>query len=376
MDHVETDLEVRSSQTDHVLGRLWLSFMFDAYPRRCLGKYLTFDPPSYRSNLMVIRDVVRRFGRLPQTLVVDCGADFQSVYFDMLLARFEITKKVRPPSKARFGSPLERMNLTINTRFFYNLVGNTQLTREVRHVTKEVNPKELAAWTLPRIDGRLDEFLFEVYDTTRHPALGQSPREAYTKGMTATGHRPQRIIHYDDAFLISTLPTTPKGRAKVIPGRGVKINGIYYWCDEFRNPLVENSNVPLRFEPFDLGTAHVFVGDHWVKCQSEYFSIFNGRSEKEIQLASQEIRARDRQHSRESTISAKKLADLLEEMHLEERFLLQRLRDHELGLVRDALDAAVNTAVSNTSAPEPSRISEEPQADEPVVTETYKEFAA
>ena len=93
-------------------------------------------------------------------------------------------------------------------------------------------------------------------------------------------------------------------------------------------------------------------------------------------MASQEIRARDRQHSRESTISAKKLADLLEEMHLEERFLLQRLRDQELSLVRDTLDAASDTAVSNTDTPEQSTVSEEPEADEPVVTETYKEFAA
>jgi hypothetical protein len=376
MDHTETDLEVRSSRTGRVLGRLWQSLMFDPNPRRVLGKYLTFDPPSYRSNMMVFRDVVRRFGRLPETLVVDCGADFQSVYFDMLLARFEITKKVRPPSKARFGSPLERMNLTTNTRFFYNLVGNTQLTREVRHVTKDMNPKELAAWTLPRIDKRLDEFLFEVYDTTTHPALGQSPREAYNMGMAKTGQRPQRIIPYDDTFLISTLPTTPKGTVKVIPGRGVKINNIYYWSDEFRSPLVENAYVPLRFEPFDISTAYVFVTGRWAKCHSEYSSIFSGRSEKEIQLASQEIRARDHQHSRESTISAKKLADFLEEMHSEEKFLLQGLRDHELRLVRDGVDVDLDPAIIDSCEPDASRAFEESECELPTVTETYREFAA
>lgn len=376
MDHTEMDLSMRASLTGRSLGRLWMSMMFAANPRRVLGKYLTFDPPSYRSNLMLIRDVVRRFGRLPETLVVDCGADFQSVYFDMLLARFAITKKVRPPSKARFGSPLERMFGTTNTRLFYNLVGNTQLTREVRHVTQDVNPKELAAWTLPRIDKTLDELLFEVYDTTTHPALGQSPREAYIAGMAKTGHRPQRIIPYDEGFLISTLPTTPKGLVKVIPGRGVKINNTYYWSDEFRNPLIENTYVVPRFEPFDYSLAYVFLGDRWVKCYSEYFSIFSGRSEKEIQLASQEIRARDRQHSREGPITAKKLASFLEEVHTEEQFLLQQWRDQELRLVREGFDGEVIPGTPESSQASAGNTSEEPETELPILSETYGEFVA
>jgi len=59
--------------------------------------------------MMVLRECVRRHGRFPQNLVVDGGKEFESVYFDTLLARFECIKKTRPPAKARFGSVCERL---------------------------------------------------------------------------------------------------------------------------------------------------------------------------------------------------------------------------------------------------------------------------
>ena len=47
----------------------WLTLLTDAYSRRMLAFYLTFDPPSYRSCMMALRECVRRFGRIPQILV-------------------------------------------------------------------------------------------------------------------------------------------------------------------------------------------------------------------------------------------------------------------------------------------------------------------
>jgi hypothetical protein len=104
-----------------------------------------------------------------------------------LLARYECTKKTRPPAKARFGSVCERLFGITNTRFIHNLAGNTQITRNVRQVTKSVNPKEHASWPLPELYDYLADYLYEVYDTIEHPALGLAPRDAYQRGVAATG---------------------------------------------------------------------------------------------------------------------------------------------------------------------------------------------
>ncbi len=66
-----------------------MTILTDAFSRRGLSLYLTFDAPSYRSCMMILRDCVRRHGRLPQILVIDGGPEFQSTYFETLLARYE-----------------------------------------------------------------------------------------------------------------------------------------------------------------------------------------------------------------------------------------------------------------------------------------------
>jgi putative transposase len=224
IDHTLLDIELVCSHTGRNLGRPWGTFLSDAFSRRLLAVTVTFDPPSYRSCMMVLRECVQRHSRLPQIVVVDGGREFESVYFETLLARYECSKKTRPGAKPRFGSVCERLFGTTNTRFIYNLLGNTQITRNVRQVTKSVSPQGQACWTLGQFYTRLCEWAYDVYDTLEHPALGQSPQEAFAMGIAQGGQRPQRFIASDESFHMLTLPTTRKGTAKIMSHMGVKIN--------------------------------------------------------------------------------------------------------------------------------------------------------
>lgn len=67
IDHTQLDVELLCSRTGRSLGRPWVTFLIDAYSRRLLAVYLTFDSPSYRSCLMVLRLCVQKHGRLPQS---------------------------------------------------------------------------------------------------------------------------------------------------------------------------------------------------------------------------------------------------------------------------------------------------------------------
>jgi transposase InsO family protein len=329
LDHTQADVWVVCSQSGRILGRPWLSLLTDAFSRRILALHLTFDPPSYRSAMMILRECVRRHARLPQMLVVDGGKEFESVYFETLLARCEVTKKTRPPAKARFGSTCERLFGTTNKQFLHNLLGNTQAARCTRQITKRVDPRNHAAWTIKDLHQMLTTYAYEVYDTLDHPALGQSPREAFERSIAQTGNRSHRSIAYDRDFLIFTLPTTRKGTATVTVGRGMKINHLYYWSEHFRSPTWEAQQVPVRYDPFDIGTAYAFVNRQWVECHSEYYSVLHGHSEREVHMASEELRKRRQNHSGQFAVTAKKLAEFLESVELKEEILLQRLSDLE-----------------------------------------------
>jgi hypothetical protein len=167
---------------------------------------------------------------------------------------------------------------------------------------------------------RLSEYVFEVYDTIVNPTLSLSPRDAFAAGLESSGLRLQRMIPYDEDFLMATLPTTAKGVAKVAPGRGVKVNQIYYWSDRFRNPAVEGTCAAVRYDPFDAGAAYAFMERQWVRCYSEYHTMFQGRSEKEILLATHELRRRNQVAGGKAT-TARKLADFLQSVESEELLL-------------------------------------------------------
>jgi hypothetical protein len=231
----------------------------------------------------------------------------------------------------------ERLFGTTNTRFVHRLAGNTQLVRLRGKVTKGVDPKGQACWTLGALATRLYEWAYEVYDALDHPALGQSPREAFAAGLQLGGQRTQRRIAYDDDFRMLTLPTTQKGTAKLQPGRGVRLHYLYYWSDASVDPEAEGTQVPVRYDPFDAGVAYAFVKKRWVRCISEHYARLAGRSEREVQLASAELRRRQQRHGQHLRITARQLADFLASLEAEEVVLEQRLRDTEARSVLEPL---------------------------------------
>jgi putative transposase len=329
IDHTQLDIELLSS-LGKPLGRPWATFLVDAYSRRLLAVYLTFDPPSYRSVMMVLRVCVRRLGRLPQMMVVDGGKEFRSRYFEALLNSYSCHKKYRPWAKPRYGSVIERLFGTANTEFVFNLLGNTQASKVARQMTKAVNPKNQAVWQLPDLYSFLCEWAYEVYDQQTHPALGQSPRETWESGLDLGGQREHRRIRYDDAFQVLTLPGSPRETALVSRNHGIQFHYLLYWNDVFASPGVVGTKVKLRFDPFDISHVYAYVHNHWVECITPaYYGQLHGHSEREITLASAELREQNRNSHVRTPIDAKRLADFLAKIEAHEAVLLQRQRDIE-----------------------------------------------
>lgn len=329
IDHTELDLQFRGSRNGEKLGKAWLSILIDAYTRMVLAWVVLFDAPSYRSCMALIRACIQRHGRVPKTIVVDKGSEFQSIYFETLLARLECHKKTRPASKPRFGSVIERFFGMNNELFVHCLRGNNLALQKPRSMSKSHDPRELSVWTLPEFREAYERYLDQVYSRMEHSALGLSPKEAMTVSLAQSGLRSHVLIPNTPDLAILCLPSTPKGTAKINASRGVKIGYIYYWSPAFKDPKLANTDVPVRYDPNDKSMAIVWLKDHWAICESEYADLFRGRTEKEIALITQEVTGQNRHSGQRRAINATLIAQYLSSAHATEKVLQQRIFDHE-----------------------------------------------
>jgi putative transposase len=337
IDHTLLDIELVAQASGRHLGRPWATFLMDAFSRRVLAIYLTFDPPSYRSCMMALRICVKRFGRLPQSLVVDGGREFESQYFDHLLVHYRCQKTVRPPVQPRFGAVIERLFGKAHRDFLNNLLGNTKASKVPRTLTREVDPRRLACWTLGDLYTDLCKWGYEVYDQMDHSALHQTPRAMFVNGLATTGSRRNRAIAYDDLFLKETMPTSRAEKGKIQKGKGIKLFGHYYQNEVFSARELVGQSVPIRYDPFDIGILYAFVQNQWLPCQSQFYAQLSGRSERELEIITAELRRVQQSDEENRGLSAARLAAFLEKAEGHQAWLLQRLKDLESHPILDAL---------------------------------------
>jgi putative transposase len=289
IDHTPLDIFLIAGETRELLGRPWLSLAIDAESRAVVGFYLSFDSPSYRSCMMVLRDIVRRHGRLPNTLVVDNGAEFRSAALQRVCELYAVSLRYRPAGQPRHGSVLERLFGTAHSQLIHNLAGNTKCLKNVRTVTKSVSPQRHAQWTLPSLYGALNKYFQDLYGTELHPAHGQPPELHLQRQLTQTGQRHHRAIRLDRAFLIETCPSVDQcGERKIDVKRGVKVHHLWYWTEAFRGARAQ-IRVPVRVDPWDARFCYVLLGQLWHRCVCKLAATLRRLTRSELESYFEEM---------------------------------------------------------------------------------------
>lgn len=313
IDHTVVDLELKSVR-GLSLRRAWLTVAICAATRRILGFYVTFSAPSYISCMMVMRDIVRRHGRLPETIVVDNGSDFRSKSFKTLCKLYRVGLRFRPKGKPRYGSVMERVFGTTNTQFVHNLQGNTKVMRHVRGVTRAVNPDNFVDWTLVALHGGLDFYFNQIYGETLHPAYDEEPNGRFSRLVHEAGPRFHKWVRFDTTFKILSSPHPDVSPTRVVDQvRGVKVNNAYFTCKALQTPRVHGQKVEIRVEPWNPAVIYVLIENTWHTCHSRMYGSYMHLSALELQHALREVETRD----------GRKAKDMSPE-HIRERLLLMK----------------------------------------------------
>lgn len=102
----------------------------------------------------------------------------------------------------------------------------------------------------------------------------------------------------------------------------MKVNHIYYWCPAFRDPEVEKTAVAVKIDPFNVSIAYCYVKGLWHQCTSNHYPYLQGRTEKELQVISADLRQRKANQGNGTMLSNTELVEHLQGAYqLEEKLL-------------------------------------------------------
>lgn len=303
VDHTIANLATVSTNGME-LGKPTLTIAVDGHTTNPRALVMSYDPPSTRTVLMVLRDYVRRHQRLPRVLAVDNGKEFHSKELEDFCRIYEIDLRFRSPGMPRGGSMIESLLGATEIEVISGMKGNTRcLKKDTRLVTKSVDPFRQAEWTLTGAYNALEQYLFEERPNRVHPALGVTPAEYEEKRLRETGQREHRVFTLDENFMLMTSPHARRPFHKVDRQRGIWVDGIWYRCEAMKT-VRNGEKVEVRVEPWNASVIYALIDKRWVPAFGNSSRWIAGRTRREVEIVLREESRRSKNEAGKSKTNA------------------------------------------------------------------------
>lgn len=278
------------------LGRPWLTLGVDGTGEP-MAIYIDFAVPSTQSVFMLLRDYVRRHGRLPDIIVLDNGREFHSAALSRFCQLFNVSIRWRRASMPRDSTVVERLFGTTETEILAQLDGNTRAMKDPRSVSPSHRPEKHVRWTLPALYAAFEYFLFDVYILRIHPRWGITLAELRERQRVELGDRSHVFVRYDEVFrLLTSVHPQRKPYRRVDYQRGVYVNGILYWHPKLAKAR-PSEEVEVRVEMWRARVMYVNFRGEWLVAEARDGGRLEGRFLAEYEVS---LRAEEQAKRRES----------------------------------------------------------------------------
>lgn len=312
-DHYLGDraLVVRSSGNQRFTRKPWISILRDVASSEVIALTVGFRSPSKKVLSELLRDCVRRHGRLPETIATDCGSDFQSTFYESTLALYGVHKKDRPSGAPRFGGDLERLFGTIKTSVLWKSAGSTRNDARGRSISSSHRSSALAEQDLVNFYRELESAIFDQLNLHLRGEALDSPDLILSSGLESYPMSGVPV-DLDQNFLVATSVDAPVARYTVDPYRGINVLGRWYWHPQLAAGT--KRKVEVRLDSWDDELVYALVADHWVPCRCRGSLPSEARN-----FLARLCRSTLRLDGREELAKAKHEADLSLARHLTRR---------------------------------------------------------
>ncbi len=199
VDHTPLDVMVVDEVTGLVIGRPYLTCLFEVKSRMPLGIEIGFEPPSYLSVIRALKQAILpkeniyqqyadiknkwpAFG-IPDTLVCDNGLEFHSEQLTRVCAELNIELIYCPKQQPNYKGSVERFLGTFNNQVCHQLKGTTFSNINQRG---DYNSAQEACITLEQLKEIIYQWLIDDYCQSPHKALTANPLITWQEGLKRT----------------------------------------------------------------------------------------------------------------------------------------------------------------------------------------------
>jgi len=267
IDHKLAKVILKCSRTGITLGFAWITLAFDAFCAKPVAFWYDYNHPCAVSVLMVLRDFVLRYGRLPTVIVVDNGAEFHGTQVQAFCAKYGVHLIYRGPRQPGDGGIDERFHLTLDTEFFSALPGYMPNKKDDRQYDPRTDPHITATHTIGSLYDATAPYLFQEFPNQMHTALGCEPQRLWDLSARETGLLELPGIPYTTDFHFDTMPFDTRQPTRVIDrSQGISVFGQQYWNPIFRRPGLHGTAVEMKYDPPDPRFVFAHVDELWYRC--------------------------------------------------------------------------------------------------------------
>ncbi len=267
IDHTKIDLMVVDPDTRLPVGRPWLTSALDKFSRIVLGKYISFNPPSYLSVMHCLRhaiapkiyvkenypDIINTWDAygIPELIVVDNGPEFHSVHFEDACLQLGISIHYAPPRSGNYKGSKERWFRTQNKQLLHNQPGTTFSDILDR---ADYDPQANAVITLNALEEMYHSYIVDIYHQQEHRGIRDIPARLWRE---AIAEYPPALPGQRSALdvLLGCVAE------RVISAKGLELHGGLFYNDDalalLRRKLGPGQRVTVKYDPSDLSLVHV-----------------------------------------------------------------------------------------------------------------------
>lgn len=242
-------------------GQPWLTVLIDDATDEPLAYVMRYEPPSFETDALVLRDCIRRHGRLPETIYSDRGSDFMGTNFAACLAHFRVARMHRPPAYARAGQPVERKFSTFAGAVCKGKKGFVPEIRNRRSIDRSKDPKQgpRRAWESLLAD--TERFLFDTVPRMEGHDGSPSPRQKREAFEAIYGKQGIKVELDLSALIATATPIPSKGKTEA--AGAIRIDGERFYSTYLAGKEHSLSSLFLRIDPEDRTLIYFCLGGVW-----------------------------------------------------------------------------------------------------------------